>query len=134
MELILAKFCKGITGQLYKGCGYTLREHKMPDGKTMIVSQRTAPQSDGPDDRHLTFIETVAHMAVNDGVMMLKDVRVSVRELAAAYNETLIRPRDDAVARMVAFVSLVLRQVKPNTELNARDTINIINSLKTKTL
>ena len=68
-------------------------------------------------------------MAVEDGEMMVRDVRVSVRELARAYGESLLRPPDKMVEWMVAYVSLVLRRVKPKTELNARETLKIISAL-----
>ena len=129
MRVITARFCEGITGLLYKGCGYALRTYMGPDGKPIVRSMRTAVGSRSPDDRHLRFIETVARMAVEDGEMMVRDVRVSVRELARAYGESLLRPPDKMVEWMVAYVSLVLRRVKPKTELNARETLKIISAL-----
>jgi len=135
MEILFDKDGSSITGMLNKKDGYAIQRTKR-GSKTRYYSARRVPYSimRDTDPRHARFLLAVARMAVNTNNLVIKDIRVTVREVIDARvslvsGVPLSQYCKDVQKRSLQIftntISLQLRKVKPSSVLNAKDIIKL---------
>jgi len=136
MEILFYDDGSSITGMLNREHGYAI-ERKKKGGKVGYYAVRKVPylRDWNTDKRHAAFLLTMARMAVNARNRMVKDIRITVRELIDAHVSLVTGfplariayyEQKDIVRTYCNIISMRLKKVKPNSVLNARE----INNLK----
>ncbi|MBQ7531957.1 MAG: hypothetical protein IJT12_09675 [Paludibacteraceae bacterium] len=133
MEIILTEITSSLTGRLSSNHSYTISSKPSVSGGYRFFSRRVSPYVyDDLDDSHVRFILDLARMAVG-GDLSVKDIRITVRELAEAIAEMhggrafWLRDKSVGPHTLATFIGLTYRHVKPSTVLNASDVIKLEN-------
>lgn len=135
MEILFYDDGSSITGMLNREHGYAI-ERKKKGGKDGYFAVRKVPylRAWNTDKRHAAFLLTMARMAVNINNHMVKDVRVSVRELIDARISLVtgapladfMQGSQRAILRQYCnIIGMRMKKVKPNSVLNAKDIIKL---------
>lgn len=135
MQILFNEGGTRFTGMLDRKQGYAV-ERKSTGGKTGYYAVRKVPYSimSDTDPRHARFLLAMARMAVNTNNLVIKDIRVTVREVIDARvslvsGVPLSQFGKDVQKRSLQIfantISLQLRKVKPSSVLNAKDIIKL---------
>lgn len=140
MEIIVSDLIEKLSGRLWSGCGYVVKTRELTNGKHKHFSSRIVPpQLACYDPLHWKFIRTIATLAVEHDEAYITDIRISVRELAAAaYDAHNYKPAGwtrAAYKPWIKRVALTLRKdlkqdIRPSTRLNAQQTLRVIDFLE----
>lgn len=140
MEIITSDTIEKLTGQLWGGCGYAIKTRQLPDGTYRHFSARIAPLASGSyDPLHWNFIKALVDLADSSAEMCVTDIRISVRELAAAeyqaHHYHSPSGTDNGykpwVRRVVKTLRLALKHdINASTRLNAKQTKKVIELLE----
>lgn len=133
MEIVFYNDDRGIHGVLDRRLGYSIEARKSKGG-TRYFSVRKAGYLIGlnSDTRHAQFILCMARMAINDKNLLVKDIRLTVREFIDAHASLVCgvpldhfgrEARKELLWQYCKTLGLWFRKVKPSSVLDANDVI-----------
>ena len=135
MEIVFYEDDRSIHGVLDRRLGYSI-EARTKKGVTGYYSVRKVPYNPDSyaDSRHAQFMLLMARMAVNVRNPLVKDIRVTVRELVDAHVSLVCgsplayfahRNQAEVLREYCTVIGMRLRKVKASSVLRAKDVIGL---------
>ena len=133
MEIIFYNNDRHFTGMLNRQYGYSI-QRRMVRGELTFHAERKVGylRARHSDDRHAQFILMMARLAMGNNTLMLKDIRLTVREFIDAHVSLVtgcpladFEPltRKAILTEYVCILRMQLRKLHANSTLNAKDVI-----------